>query len=235
MSEKFERDWNLRQVDGGVVAGDILGEILRRGTRVIQEELELKVDGLAGPATVSALEDELGLNTASRKLPSSRLRKLPDIIPIPTKRGIETVYGSFKYEEHPSKPGAIVIERPWVKKNIVRVVLHTGQYTYCHRLIADEFRRLYERACDSSGYTPKKVWSWVARFKRWHPTGKHGISDHSWGIAFDVDPKLNAPGKEDTPLHRHPEFAAVFRQAGWECGIDWKKYPDPMHFSRVRR
>tara|TARA_B100000989_G_scaffold15362_1_gene10301 strand:- start:3668 stop:4405 length:738 start_codon:yes stop_codon:yes gene_type:complete len=235
----FERRWNERQVDAGVLEGEVLAELVRLGTRQIQEDAELKVDGLAGPATRAEIEDRLGLNQRGSKPPrKSRRRPPPDLVPIPTRRNIEAVYGSFGYAEDPKRPGAIILDKKWVRENIVKC--HFGpnntQYTWCHRLVAEEFPRLLKKASELSGYYPKKVWSWVPRYQRWDPS-RGRLSDHSWGIAFDLDPHLNKAGLTGgTPLHSAEGelFVSVFMDAGWDCGINWKSYPDPMHFSRVR-
>ena len=235
--ENFERRWNLRQVDAGVLEGDALAELVRLGTRVAQERASIKIDGLAGPATREAVLSLLGIEEERVKPPrKSRRKPPPDLIPVPTRRNIEAVYGNFSYAEDPSRPGAILIEKKWTRENIVKVHFGPGlkQYTWMHRLLAEEFPKVLERASEFSGYYPQKVWSWVPRHKRWDP--KRGLSSHSWGIAVDIDPKLNAPGAvEKTKLYKYPTFLEVFRDAGWSCGYDWKDYPDAMHFERVRR
>ena len=69
-----------------------------------------------------------------------------------------------------------------------------------HKGIIAEMIECYREACEVSGYTPQKAWSYVPRFKRWHKAGKYGISTHSWGIAIDFDSHLNRVGNKDAPL-----------------------------------
>lgn len=227
----FEREWNTTKALAGVYEDDVLGELLRCGARSIQQAAGLKVDGLAGPATVEVIEALLNKKTEERVTHDARRPQYQQ--PIPRRNNIEAVYGSFSYKDHPDTPGAIIIERDWVRKNIVGLTLHTGKKIWVHRLVAHELGELFEKACKVSGYTPKSVASWVPRHMRWDNT--RSLSRHSWGIAFDIDPALNGVGMTDTPLHRHPEWAQVFREAGWTCGMDWRNYPDPMHFERVAR
>ena len=228
---QFEREWNANRVDAGAYDDDVLGELLRCGARAIQSAAGVRVDGLAGPATIEIIEGILNKTTAA---PGKHDAKKPQFSqPIPRRAAIESFYGSFRYKDHPDTPGAIIIEREWVRQNIVGLTLHTGKKIWVHRLIAHELGELFEKACKVSGYTPKSVASWVPRHMRWD--NKRNLSRHSWGIAFDIDPSLNGVGMKDTPLHRHPEWAQVFRDAGWTCGMDWKNYPDPMHFERVAR
>jgi hypothetical protein len=72
------------------------------------------------------------------------------------------------------------------------------------------------------------------------------LSDHSWGVAFDVDSSWNGgyyprPGEELEPwsttwmkiwpkgLPR--DFVQAFRSTGFDWGGAWTTYVDPMHFS----
>lgn len=228
---KSERDWNLAKNDAGIFDRDVLGELIRCGARAIQSSAGLKVDGLAGRDTIDAIE---GLLQTPVEAPQGHDAVRPQYqVPIPRKNAIEGIYGSFSHKEHPDTPGAIIIDPNWVRANIIRLTLHTGQKLWVHRLIAFELAELYQKACRVSGYTPEKVASWVPRHMRWDKS--RSLSRHSWGIAFDIDWHLNGIGMTDTPLHRHPEWAETFRSAGWNCGIDWRSYNDPMHFERTAR
>lgn len=228
---KAERDWNMAKVGAGVYDDDVLGELIRRGARTIQAEAGITVDGLAGRDTIDAIEQQLN---KVPQTPQTHSAKRPQYMaPIPRRNAIESVYGSFRHKVNPKTPGAIIIDPDWVKANIIRLELHTGQKIWCHRLAAFDLAELYQKACRVSGYTPSKIASWVPRHMRWDPS--RSLSRHSWGIAFDIDWHLNGVGMQDTPLHRHPEWAQTFRNAGWNCGIDWRSYPDPMHFERTAR
>lgn len=233
MSDSFSREWNLGQIESGALSGSVLAEIVRRGTLISQEEAGLKVDGLCGPNTIAELEGVLNINQAQATRPlRGRRRTVPDVVPIPTPRGISAVYGDPAYKSHPSKPGALVMDKDWVKKNIVKVTLHTGQTTYCHRLVSDDFKRIYKQACEQSGYTPSRVWSWVARRKMWSES--KGPSLHSYGVAFDIDWHLIPYGSTGgTPVHQSHWYEA-WEAAGWSWGGRWST-PDPHHFERVRR
>ena len=235
MREKLERDWNDRQIAAGVLEGDVLAELVRLGARVVQTDAGLEVDGLAGPQTISELRTKLGLDSGARKVRGGR-RKLvtPDLVPIPAKNGVETVYGSFNYTSHPSIKGAIVIDKSWVRRNIVKVVIpEFNQYTYMHRLVADEFKKIYVKAVERSGYLPSKMWSWVARRINWSDDPDARLSYHSWGVAVDFDWHLNPYGQASgTPMHNAPEFYQTFEDFGWKWGGRFKT-SDPHHFQRV--
>ena len=227
---KSEREWNLAALEADKFDRDVLGELIRRGARSVQAGAGLTEDGLAGPKTVDAVEELLGKVTEGSgdhdgERPTHQVR-------IPPKNMVESIYGSFGYKEHPDIKGAIIIDPKWVRQNITKLTLHTGQHVWCHKLVAFEMGELYKKACEVSGYTPKKVAAWVARHMRWDPS--RSLSTHSWGIAFDIDWHLNGINMTDTPLHRHPEWVKTFTDAGWDAGIHWRSYPDPMHFQRTQ-
>ncbi len=58
--------------------------------------------------------------------------------------------------------------------------------------------------------------------------GSSGISLHSWGIAIDINARLNPFRGEVT---WSDAFLQVWRDAGWICGADWSTASkDGMHF-----
>ena len=185
--EDFERRWNLGQVEAGALGGDVLAELIRRGARVVQDEADAKIDGLAGPATREIVEELLGIAPEAPKPPrKSRRKPPPDLIPIPTRRNIEAVYGHFSYAEDPARPGAIIQERKWVRENIVKVFFgpEGKQYTWMHRHLAVEFPKLLAQASEFSGYYPKKIWSWVPRKMGWSSSPDAPLSRHSCCLLY---------------------------------------------------
>lgn len=58
--------------------------------------------------------------------------------------------------------------------------------------------------------------------------GSSGISTHAWGIAIDLNAKLN-PFRGAVTWSE--EFLQVWRDIGWICGADWAPASkDGMHF-----
>ena len=232
---KFERDWAARQLAAGVYDEPVLCELVRQGARAIQSEAGLEVDGLAGPKTITHIESELGLIKQDRKVRGGR-RKIvrPDLMPVPARKNIEAVYGSFSFETHPTMKGAIIIEKSWVKRNIKQCLLpEFGQRTPMHHLIIEEFKEAYTEAVKNSGYLPEKMWSWVPRRINWSADPDKPLSCHSWGVAFDIDWHLQPYGSKTGPIYDHPRFVAAFESRGWVWGGRWRT-PDPHHFQRVK-
>lgn len=59
---------------------------------------------------------------------------------------------------------------------------------------------------------------------------------HSWGVAIDFNSSNNQFGKTYDELKRAGRtpftdgFLQCFREAGFDCGGDWSRTPDRMHF-----
>lgn len=173
-------------------------------------------DGKAGVGTWARLREQFA--------PKGWLRKIP--------RGyaeLREALGDPK--ESDAKGGRLNVDKDWAATQLQRVQLHTGKTVTINVDIAEEFVELFDAACQLSGYTPLSVQTYVPRRKMWKSTNSPSI--HTWGAAFDVDPSLNGYGKTSgTKVRLHPLFPAVFRAAGWSCGMDWST-PDDMHFQAV--
>ncbi len=221
------KDYNESQIERGLLVEDQLLYLVERAGRAVQEEKGLVVDGMVGPKTRAAIEEIIGPTVATdNPLPIDG-----DHPPIPRRRNIEDVYGKFSYRE--GERGRIIVTDDWADRNIHRLTLHTGQKLQCHKKLTDMYA-LYEEACKQSGYTPKRIGSYVPRHTMWDPS--RSLSTHAWGVAFDIDSNLNGYGKTDTRLRQDARsmlFVKVFEDAGWTWGGRWRT-PDDMHFQRVR-
>ena len=146
------------------------------------------------------------------------------------RQAVEDVYGGFDYTE--GDGGRIHPDPAWVQANICDVTLHTGETVQFHRLVAAEFRQLYQAACEAAGWSPATAQTYVPRHINWDVSKP--LSYHSYGIAVDFDPTDN-PRQGTGTVELHPAFVKVFKDAGWSWGGDWKGASrDPMHFEAMR-
>lgn len=60
-------------------------------------------------------------------------------------------------------------------------------------------------------------------------TGKY--SNHSWGIAIDVNPRTN-PYSTNLVTDMPADFVKIWKDNGWGWGGDWGNSKDPQHFSK---
>lgn len=193
---------------------EVIEKIVKKyGTvKDFQKKAALSPDGICGEKTARNFElMEQGL----APIPEGRSR-------------IDDVYGAFDFTKHQHGRG-ITIAGSWVAANIVRVTLHTGQTVRMHKLVADEFARVFEEACAAAGEAPKSVQTFVPRFTN----GLKNLSLHSWGIAVDFDPRRNPVGGKGSWLRTAAgqRFVDVFEKHGWTWGGRWS-FKDDMHFQR---
>lgn len=198
-------------------SGDIPDSVITKIVELWQEEHGLDVDGKLGPITLKSISSETVFE--------------PDWTTDSKRKWAERLYGAFRFKSQPN--GRIVISSTWVDNNIVRIELHNGKKVRINKKIAEHFKATFKIACEKSGYTPTSVQTFVPRHTLWN-TSK-SVSAHSWGCAVDFDPPKNPMGgkikKTGRPsvLRTHPEFAQVFKDAGWTWGGDWRM-KDDMHF-----
>lgn len=211
--------YNEQRVTEGKLSQELLAWVISSYGEVsaFQRAAGLDADGMLGPR--SAREAQ---------------RVKDGGVAVPDQKHVRAVYGDFPYKE--AKSGAIAIDPEWARQNIVTIRLFDNKIRWMHRLVAEEFQELHEKACKASGYTPKQVQTYVPRHTLWNPAKP--LSMHSWGIAVDFDPSRNRMGGTDGATHgpsmlrKHPEFVQVFKDAGWEWGGDWRM-KDDMHFQRA--
>lgn len=87
-------------------------------------------------------------------------------------------------------------------------------------LVDEVERRGY--SIHTPGQTPDD-WSYANRAIR----GRNAPSNHSWGLAIDIDATQYPLGSRK----RHPSWMVeLFRAHGFDYGGNWTKRPDPMHY-----
>lgn len=201
----------------------------------LQETLGLRADGIFGPETEAALKQkQAGLGLEADGVAGPRTwAGLGLAPPLPTEDQVHEYYGPLRagvdYREGPN--GRILPTQAWVSEHIAYFRLHDGRKRLFNVKAGDRLVAAFKDACDESGWNPESVQTTVFRHICWDP--KRGLSDHSWGIALDINPGRNgmglAVGKAE--LDGRPRFVAAMERHGFEWGGHWKgKKRDPMHF-----
>lgn len=135
--------------------------------------------------------------------------------------------------------------------------LHTGQLVV-HRKIAAKVRRIFESLLwyrfPIGSMVPIVAYGWddgrsmrannTSGFNYRYIAGTDQLSLHAFGLAVDINPWQNPcrshgiwlpVGAYHDPLvpgtiTGDSKVAAVFREHGFECGVDWQEPFDPQHF-----
>jgi hypothetical protein len=123
---------------------------------------------------------------------------------------------------------------------------------YVHRKVAPYFVEALRRAQDvCPEWKPKRIGCFNPRRMRHSKNPRVPLSDHTWGIAFDIDSKTNrAWSRKRFPNRQHIPFAPgwdensdipegvvlAFESLGFDWGGRWAHprngtFVDPMHFS----
>ena len=127
--------------------------------------------------------------------------------------------------------GRIIPTAKWKRDHVAWFTLHDGRKREFNRKAGAHFVRTFREAVEASGYNPGSVQTTVYRHILWNPS--QPLSEHSYGVAVDVNPTRNgygkAPGRAE--IDKFPKFVEVFERNGFVWGGRWKgKSRDPMHF-----
>jgi hypothetical protein len=165
-------------------------------------------------------------------------------VPVGWKETIAT-YGDPNVTHGPK--GKVIVNPKWERANMMlaRNLPFGIAKLYVHRKVEPYLREGLRRAeveLRRAGldWEPLKVGCYDPRHQRHN--SKLPLSDHTLGIAIDVDSALNAPKTTDvrpfTPdWHRlwpgglPKQFVEGLKSVGFDWGGDWKPWKDPMHFS----
>ena len=139
-----------------------------------------------------------------------------------------TTLESFSYQS--VGDGTIRIDPSWVARHIVTVDLPILGRVTCHRAIIDQMAAALAeiQAAGLADEIYQFSGCWVPRHILWDPS--RGISQHAWGLAFDINVPTNGYGA--TP-QMHPGVVDAFRRWGFTWGGDFST-PDGMHFELER-
>ncbi len=240
-------EFNKKEMDEGRLTWDMITELVKHW----QTSHSLNVDGVCGPVTQSTL-----VPSAEKppQTPPSKWTAWDG--PLPSQpRNRSEVYAVF------GDPGTGKPNPDWERKNIVTVRDMPGVpskwFFQIHRLVEPYAREAFRRAQIAvPDYKIQVAASYVFRHMRHDPSLP--LSNHSFGIAIDVDPQFNTAKyfkAGEVPEAWSPEwmkiwpkglpkpFVDAFRSCGFAWGSDWDEdgsakdhtFEDPMHFEWVAR
>ncbi len=139
-----------------------------------------------------------------------------------------TTLESFSYQS--VGDGTIRIDPGWVARNIVSVDMPILGRVTCHRVIIDQLHAALVEIQQAGLADEIYQYSgcWVPRHMLWDPS--RSISEHAWGLAFDINVPTNQYGATPT---LNPAIVETFRRWGFKWGGDFST-PDGMHFELER-
>ncbi|MBM7865785.1 hypothetical protein GTO89_03145 [Heliobacterium gestii] len=139
-------------------------------------------------------------------------------------------FGQFKYKE--ASGGRIEIDPSWSKSNIVSVSLPGVNKTVSiHKNAKDALVKAFTTIKNDPALL-KKVktldGTWVPRHISWDASKP--LSEHSWGIAIDINASANPQGSKPTSDNK-TLWEKAFKPAGFNWGGNFSGSDvDGMHF-----
>jgi hypothetical protein len=147
-------------------------------------------------------------------------------------------FGQFSYRE--AKGGRIEIDPQWITENIVTITLPgTNRKVQVHKEARDNFIQAFNNIKNgTANINGKEVpllsliesidGTFVPRHVNWNP--KKGLSNHSWGIAIDINAR-NHFGYVDPQKNPNDPNLILWQKAFKPAGFSWgNSYRDSMHF-----
>jgi hypothetical protein len=133
-----------------------------------------------------------------------------------------------KYEDPTLEKGMVVWDVP--------TSLEIGvipKKIYCNKDLVLPLQQAFKNLIDTGCVAELKTWDGCFNIRK--KRGLSSMSLHSWGLAIDVNSSDNQLGKSYDQLVKEGKkpfsegFLQCFRDAGFDCGGDWKRRPDRMH------
>jgi hypothetical protein len=170
-----------------------------------------------------------------------------------------TLDEALKSKEIPEEIRAALalVEIPYLSFDRMEQVGHL----VIHRALAEEVREIFAilrgRSFPLEKMKPISAYGWdddasmadnnTSAFNYRPIAGTTQLSNHAYGCAVDINPRLNPyvraadgatlpPGARYEPIARGtiiPSLAEVFKSRGWKWGGDWEDPKDWQHFEKI--
>lgn len=203
---------------GGAIDGKF-GPITERGVQLFQKSRGLKVDGIVGPKTWTALDIQKAPqeNARAPKRPRN-YAEVKDTFGDPLSSGWSSANLAFcelapTLKAFPFKKGS------------------TARGFYCHKLLVSVFQRVFEEIVLAGLTDEIKTFDGCFNIRKIRGSSTT-MSLHSWAIAIDLNYKGNELGNNDPEMN--PEVVKIFEKNGFYWGGRFKR-KDGMHFEYFNR
>lgn len=153
-----------------------------------------------------------------------------------TVQQLEQLTGIPSFEPDPSQGhrGLVVLEREWLRENMVTEWFPILGMRYVNKHMAAP---LYAALMEIDAHPDEKYREYfnlrecgifVARTTGWKPGNR--LSMHAMGLALDINWGENPWGKRTGTIRQYPWLITAFKKNGFTWGGDWTSKPDDMHF-----
>lgn len=109
----------------------------------------------------------------------------------------------------------------------VTITRSDGQRLSLHREISELAALLLDET-ERLGYDLIVGWNWGSSCRAIR--GSSSPSNHSWGLALDLNAPENPMGPRTGAIRRHPHVIALWKRYGFRWGGDYSGRADDMHF-----
>lgn len=203
---------------GGAIDGKF-GPITERGVQLFQKSRGLKVDGIVGPKTWSALDIQKAPpeNARAPKRPKN-YTEVKETFGDPLSSGWSSANLAFcelapTLKAFPIKKGS------------------TARGFYCHKLLVSVFQKVFEEIVLAGLTDEIKTFDGCFNIRKIRGSSTT-MSLHSWAIAIDLNYKGNELGNNNPEMN--PEVVKIFEKNGFYWGGRFKR-KDGMHFEYFNR
>ncbi|QGT99927.1 hypothetical protein SYNTR_1334 [Candidatus Syntrophocurvum alkaliphilum] len=240
--------FNTYGVDG------IFGQNTHNAVENFQRAKGIQADGIVGPQTKLALQEEVAKSNAYRASLTYNANtnnntnttvsrgSRTDIHRYPHLSKVNGEFGQFRYRS--LQGGRIEIDPVWVQENIVTITLPgLNRQVQVHKNAAPNFIHAFTlikkgtaningREVPLLSLIETMDGTWVPRHVMWNPS--RGLSNHSWGTAIDINAAGNLRYVCPTNEPNHPNlilWEKAFKPAGFSWG---NRFNDAMHYEIIR-
>lgn len=249
-----------------IISDGIFGPATDRATKAWQTTQGLVADGIVGRATwAEAVKDSYpsdAIPATHDTDPDTDVDSDPEVETKPSEVTVDkttakwpacpagfkplvsnaarnAIFGTIEFVGAPTagNPEAIHITNDWASKNMARfdIPLLSSHPIMMHKLAGPQFRAWFQ-AIEKKGLADRVVsysGCWVPRYVR---GSRKTLSNHSWGVAIDINVPWNGRGRQSALLGKRGcvrELAELASDFGIFWGGWYKGAPeDGMHFEQ---